>query len=195
MEYIRSFIAIEIPDEMQEELVQLQSRLQIAGQPPVKWVDPLGIHLTLKFLGNIAASRVAEILGALETAAESVPPFRLEAGECGVFPNVRKTQVAWLGLRGDVEMLAQLQQRIDLAMSRLGFARETRAFRPHLTLARVRDRATAEERLRFGQAFLQAKLSLNSIIMADRIHLIKSQLTREGAFYSRLGDVELKKLP
>ena len=146
----------------------------------------------MKFLGNIAASRIGDIAKAIEEAAAGVPPFRLEAGELGVFPNIRRPQVAWVGLQGKVDRLARLQQRIEASLSRLGFARETRAFTPHLTLARVRDWASAEERQRFGEAFLQADLTADCVIEVAELNLMKSQLTREGAIYSRLGTIELK---
>ena len=97
-----------------------------------------------------------------------------------------------MGLQGEVDKLARLQQQIEESLSHLGFARETRSFTPHLTLARVRDRASPDERERFGQEFLKASLSTDCIIEVDKINLMKSQLTREGAIYSRLGAVELK---
>ena len=77
MEQIRSFIAIELPDEVKSALAELQAGLQTNKQPQVKWADPYGIHLTLKFLGNIAAAKISDVAGAMEEAARGFSPFRL----------------------------------------------------------------------------------------------------------------------
>ena len=86
MEQVRSFIAIELPDELKQGLTQLEARLKMGRQPGVKWVDPYSIHLTLKFLGNIAVDRTSEITGAMEKAAQGISPFHLEARDLGVSP-------------------------------------------------------------------------------------------------------------
>ena len=142
MEQIRSFIAIELPDELKSGLIQLEARLKLDKQPWVKWVNPASIHLTLKFLGNIAVDRTGEITRAMEEAVQGISPFHLEVKELGVFPNLRRVQVAWVGISGEVDKLSQLQKRIETTLTPLGFAPESRAFTPHLTLARLRDQAS-----------------------------------------------------
>jgi 2'-5' RNA ligase len=193
MEPIRTFIAVELPQEIRLALETLQARLKSPNQPWVKWVDPHGIHLTLKFLGNIANDRVDEIIEAMREAAGGIPALHLELKGTGAFPNLKRVQVVWVGLEGEIERLRQLQQRIEASLSRLGFARESRPFTPHLTLARVRDRASAEDRQAFGQAIAGASLEADYPFEVTAIGLIKSQLTREGALYSQLGVVGLKK--
>ena len=193
MEQIRSFIAIELPDELKLELIQLEARLKLDKQPWVKWVNPYSIHLTLKFLGNIAIDRTGEITGAIEEAVQGISPFHLEVKELGVFPNLRRVQVAWVGISGDVDKLSQLQKRIETNLTPLGFAPESRAFTPHLTLARLRDQASLDERQRFGQLIANAKFEAAYTIEVDAISLMRSQLTREGAIYSRISLAELKK--
>ena len=193
MEQIRSFIAIELPDELKLELIQLEARLKLDKQPWVKWVNPYSIHLTLKFLGNIAVDRTGEITRAIEEAVQGISPFHLEVKELGVFPNLRRVQVAWVGISGDVDKLSQLQKRIETNLTPLGFAPESRAFTPHLTLARLRDQASLDERQRFGQLIANAKFEAAYTIEVDAISLMRSQLTREGAIYSRISLVELKK--
>ena len=193
MEQIRSFIAIELPDELKLELIQLEARLKLDKQPWVKWVNPYSIHLTLKFLGNIAVDRTGEITRAIEEVVQGISPFHLEVKELGVFPNLRRVQVAWVGISGDVDKLSQLQKRIETNLTPLGFAPESRAFTPHLTLARLRDQASLDERQRFGQLIANAKFEAAYTIEVDAISLMRSQLTREGAIYSRISLVELKK--
>jgi len=193
MEQIRSFIAIELPDELKLELIQLEARLKLDKQPWVKWVNPDSIHLTLKFLGNIVVDRTGEITRAIEEAVQGISPFHLEVKELGVFPNLRRVQVAWVGISGDVDKLSQLQKRIETNLTPLGFAPESRAFTPHLTLARLRDQTSLDERQRFGQLIANAKFEAAYTIEVDAISLMRSQLTREGAIYSRISLIELKK--
>ncbi len=193
MEQVRCFIAVELPDELKKGLTQLQSRLKSGEQPGVKWVDPYSIHLTLKFLGSVAVDRIDEITKAIEEAARGMPPFYLEVKELGVFPNLRRVQVAWVGIRGEVDKLGQLQQRIESNLARLGFAPESRPFTPHLTLARLRDQASPAERQRLGELIVSTRFETAYTIEVDAISLMKSQLTREGAIYSRISSIGLKK--
>ena len=192
MEQIRSFIAIELPDEFRLELSQLEARLQASQPPGVKWVDPHSIHLTLKFLGNIPVNKTDEITRAMEEAAQGIPPFHLEARDLGVFPNLKRVQVAWVGISGEVAQLVQLQQGIESNLACLGWTAESRAFTPHLTIARVNNRASSDERQRFGQLIAENRFEASSI-KVDTVNLMRSQLSREGAIYSRISSVRLKK--
>jgi 2'-5' RNA ligase len=193
MESIRSFIAIELPPEIRLALETLQARLKSPDQPWVKWVDLHGIHLTLKFLGNVATDRIDEIIAAMREAVGGMPTLQLELKGMGGFPNLKRVQVVWVGLDGEIDRLRQLQQGIEVSLARLGFARESRPFTPHLTLARVRDRVSAEDRQAFGQAVASASLEADYAFKVMAIGLIKSQLTRAGAVYSQLGAVGLKR--
>ncbi len=193
MEQVRCFIAVELPDELKKGLTQLQSQLKSGEQPWVKWVDPYSTHLTLKFLGNVAVDRIGEITGAIGEAAQGMSPLYLEVKELGVFPNLRRVQVAWVGVRGEVDKLGQLQQRIESNLARLGFAPESRPFTPHLTLARLRDQALPAERQRFGELIVSTRFETAYTIEVDAISLMRSQLTREGAIYSRISSIGLKK--
>jgi 2'-5' RNA ligase len=192
MEQIRSFIAIELPDELKKELGQLVARLKMGNQSWVKWVDPYSIHLTLKFLGNVAANRIAEIIKVMEVASQGITSFQLELSGLGVFPNLRRVQVAWVGVKGDLAKLQQLQQRIDSGLVPLGFATESRKFTPHLTLARLRNQSSLGERQRFGELITSTSFTAIHSIEVVSISLMRSQLTREGAIYSRIGSVALK---
>ena len=97
MEQVRSFIAIELPDELKAGLDRLQTRLKSSGQSGVKWVDPYSIHLTLKFLGSIPVDKISGITAAMEEAAQEISHFHLEVKELGVFPNLKRVQVVWVG--------------------------------------------------------------------------------------------------
>jgi len=191
MEQIRSFIAINLPDELKMELNQLQAKLQASKQLPVKWVDPESIHLTLKFLGNIKISQLSDITTAIAKAARGIPPFRLNVSETGVFPNPRRAQIAWVGLSGDTDKLGKLQRNIDFNLARLGFAPESRPFSPHLTLARLRNHASPEERQAFGQLITNTGFEAKSTVNVKTINLMKSQLTKKGAIYSIIATIKL----
>jgi len=192
MEQVRSFIAIELPDEVKAGLAQLEAQLKLSKPPSVKWVDPYSIHLTLKFLGSIAVAKISEITRAMQEASRGLSPFRLEVKGLGVFPNLRRVQVVWVGIGGEVDKLHQLQQRIESNLVPLGFTPESRPFTPHLTLARLRDRALPAERESFGQLIANTHFEMVYTIEVDSINLMRSQLTREGAIYSRLSSVELR---
>ena len=191
MEQIRSFIAIELPDELRLKLGQLEAQLKSGKQPWVKWVNPDSIHLTLKFLGNIASDRTGEITRAMEEAAQGIPPFHLEVKDLGVFPNLKRVQVVWVGISGEVDKLGEFQQRLESNLACLGFAPESRPFTPHLTLARLRNQASLDERQGFGQLIAGIRFEAGAIEV-DAINLMRSQLTREGAIYSRISSVRLK---
>ena len=188
---IRSFIAIELPEEVREGLARLRSELERDEHRFVKWVDPGGIHLTLKFLGNIPFKQVTEITKAIEEAAQGISPFHLEISGIGAFPNLKQVRVLWVGISGEVDKLSMLQQNMDSALAALGFAKEERSFVPHLTLARIRQGASPSERRSFGDLVGSTIFEDKYHIKVDAISLMKSQLTPAGAIYTRLSVVGL----
>ncbi len=192
MEKIRSFIAIELPAEVKQALAEVQRKIKSAGNLPVRWVDPANIHLTLKFLGDIDADSPAKIIGALEEAIKGSKPFDIEVKGLGVFPNMNRIQIIWVGLYGEMEKLGQIQKNIEAGLKPLGFLPENRPFTPHLTLGRVRDYCRPEERQKLGQVISANSFEGKHIITVTSINLMKSQLTPEGPIYSKLGAVTLK---
>ena len=192
MEQIRSFIAIELPDELKQALTRLRDQLKSGKQAPAKWVDPYSIHLTLKFLGNISPDMAGKITMALEEAVREVAPFRLEAKGLGAFPGLKRVRVVWVGITGEIDRLRRLQQRIESGLSKLGFVPESRPFTPHLTLARLSDRATPDERQSLGQLIASTSFETVCTIDVGSINLMKSQLTREGAIYTLISSVKLE---
>jgi 2'-5' RNA ligase len=192
MEQIRSFIAIELPQEIKLALTRLQEKIKSAGNAPVKWVDPGNIHVTLKFLGDVSAEITGKITSGLVDATRGTHPFNIEVSGLGVFPNTRRVQIVWVGLAGELEKLGQLQKHIEAGLIPLGFKAESRSFTPHLTLARVRDYAGPEERQKLGQLIAGMSFDTKYKIDVNAIHLMRSQLTREGPIYSRISTVALK---
>jgi len=194
MEQIRTFIAIELPDEVRAALDRLQNGLKSERQPFVRWVHPGGIHLTLKFLGDMGAGKVPEIREAMAKACRGVTSFRLALNGLGVFPNFRSPRVVWVGLVGEVEKLSALQACLEQALNPLGFAPEDRAFTPHLTLGRLREGTTREERLGFGELVASMRSEGMPSFEVSAISLMRSKLMPSGAIYSRLQSVYLEKV-
>jgi 2'-5' RNA ligase len=190
-EQIRSFIAIELSEEAKEGLARLRKALERDEHKFVKWVDPRGVHLTLKFLGNIPSRRVAEITEAIEEATQGISPFHLEISGLGAFPSLKQARVLWVGIGGEVDKLSRLQQNIDSALAILGFAKEERSFVPHLTLARIRQGASPLERRSFGELVGSTVFEDKYHVEVEAINLMRSQLTPAGAIYTCLSVVEL----
>ena len=179
---IRSFIAVELPEATREAIYVVQEQLK-QSRAGVRWVKPASIHLTLKFLGNISPAQVDEIA---ETAAQLVrdePPLTLCAAGLGGFPSHRKPRVIWVGLQGEVERLAKIQAGLEKALEPLGFAREGRGFRPHLTIGRVKDRHHLQSLI---EAMSTLELPEFNSFDADEIILYKSDLRPTGAIYTKL---------
>ena len=190
-EQIRAFIAIEMADAVRASLSSLQGMLRPHQHPYVKWVDPKGIHLTLKFLGNIAQQQVSQIEEAISQASQGVSPFQLQLGGLGAFPSLGRPRVIWVAMTGDIERLVTLQKGIDQALVPLGFAIESRPFTPHLTLGRLRERASPEERKRIGELVMATQSEAATAMKVSEIILMRSRLTPQGAIYSHIAEIEL----
>jgi len=193
METIRSFIAIELPENTKKELRQLEDALR--GKCPegcARWVSPDGIHLTLKFLGNVPQDKISAITRAIENASVGFSPFELKVTEIGVFPNERRIQVIWVGVSGELEKLKALQKSIDENLRPLGFEPESRPFTPHLTIARIKESTTTDDRKRLGEIVSATKCELTFPIRVQSVSLMRSQLTPQGAIYHRIASVPLK---
>ncbi len=188
---VRSFIAIELPEDVKSGLYRLQDALKSPHHKFVKWVAPEGIHITLKFLGNISLQKVSEIMRIMEQASRGVKPFYLEIAEMGAFPNLVQPRVLWLGVRGEVHKLVAWQQRIDENLAHLGFARESRPFTPHVTLARLQEGVPLQDRRDFGKLVMKTPVEVSYKMMVNRLALMKSQLMPSGAVYSRIAEVQL----
>jgi 2'-5' RNA ligase len=188
---IRSFIAIELTEEIKRGLARLRGELAKKEHTFVKWVDVEGIHLTLKFLGNIPFKQVAEVTRAMEEAAQGVSPFHLEVSGLGAFPGLKQPRVLWVGIGGEIDKLARLQQNIDFSLASLGFAKEEHPFVPHLTLARIREKASGLERKMLGELMMSTSFESRYLLVVESINLMRSQLTPEGAIYTCLARVQL----
>jgi len=184
---MRLFIAIELPPEIKQGIAKVQEQLRTAGAN-AGWTRPEGIHLTLKFLGEVEESRTDDIKKALAAAVGSNDKLNLSIAGAGAFPNGKNPRVLWLGVTGDVEKLGSLQAAVEDVMTGLGFEREERKFSPHLTLARIKFPKPRDNWQQKIESIRDVKLGE---FEADRVSLMKSELKREGAVYTEVGRIEL----
>jgi 2'-5' RNA ligase len=178
---IRAFVAIKIDPVVAQRISEIQSKLDktLGG---IRWVRPENLHLTLKFLGQVDDDKVTTIADSLERALHSMPRFSVSCSGLGVFPDIRRAKVLWVGLEG--KPLISLAAMVEDALAPLGFAREKREFKPHLTIGRWRDSAGRPDALRreleSGQKQDFGSSRMNEVI------LFQSVLKPTGAVYTPL---------
>ncbi len=186
MERLRAFIAVELPPAGREAIEGVTRDLRARAGDGVRWVRLEGVHLTLKFLGDIDAGSVPAISQALARCALPAAPFDLYLEGVGAFPNARRPRVVWVGLGGALEPLMALQQSIEGELEALGYARERRAFTPHLTLGRVRDRISPPQGRAFSEALGGVSVQPDIKLPVREVSLMQSDLQPSGAVYTRL---------
>lgn len=186
---MRLFIAIEIPDEIKKEIREVQDKLKKSGVD-ASWTKPEGIHLTLKFLGEVKETRIPEIMTVLSVLSKDRSAFRIEIANAGAFPNLKNARVAWVGVAGETDKLASLQEAIEDEVKQLGFKREDRGFKPHLTLGRIK---YIHSPVTWLKALDEIKTIKLAAIDVHTITLMKSDLKPSGAVYAEIGKVELKR--
>ena len=188
---VRTFVAVDLPDEVERVLgatAQILRDARIEGLRPVR---PEGIHLTLKFLGDVPESQVGEIGQVVSEAVAGHRQFDVSTGGFGAFPNTRRPQVLWVGIEGDAGPLIRLQSDVDAALGALGFPTEARPFHPHLTLARLDRRMPAHARRASLDALESTGLVAGMRVPVGSVSLVQSILGRGGARYERLATARL----
>ena len=183
---IRAFIAVDLDDPVIEKVCNVVEILK-PRITEIRWLRKENLHLTLKFLGNIAESQVEPITAALRHPLGLFSPCTISAKGLGVFPDFRRPKILWVGLTGD--QLVQLAAEIESALMPIGFTPENRAFTPHLTIGRWREGSRPAKNLR------QEIDSLNDFefgaCAVRQIVLFQSVLKPEGASYSELRTIQL----
>jgi len=180
---IRTFIAVTLAESVVEEIAKIRALLQQA-RGDLRWTRMEGLHLTLKFLGDIHHNQVEPVLGALQEVVSTHPPLRVLAQGLGVFPNLKRPRVLWVGLKG--EGLAEMKEAIETVLMSLDFPPEDREFTPHLTLGRVRSLRGWEDVLAIVKEHANTLFGESEI---NRVTLYQSNLRPEGAVYTSLGSI------
>jgi len=181
---MRLFLAVELPDEIRTQLKDVQRVLR-PHATAAKWVAPESIHITLKFLGEVPEKRLDEIDTAL--AGLTWKPFTISVHGVGFFPGARSPRVLWAGM--DAPTMQGLTEELDARMEPLGFEREKRAFRPHITLARSKTSRLESVLVTASSTFADRDFGS---FTADRIHLVQSTLKPSGAVYSMIKKYSLE---
>jgi 2'-5' RNA ligase len=186
---IRTFICIELPDELKTRIGEIQAQLKPYSSG-ISWVRPQNIHLTLKFLGNVEEAQIDALGKRVSEMAVHYTPFTLIPEGKGVFPHEKSPRVFWIGIGDDSGKLVQLAERIEEGLVQFGFEKEKRPFKPHLTIARVRPFRKPKE---LTPAFLATAFSSNPFEV-DHITIMRSDLEPTGAVYTPLKVVSLKQI-
>ncbi len=189
----RLFIAIELPANVLKTISQVQADLKKAiPDRAVRWTRPEGIHLTLKFLGDVRTSQLDSVKSGLDQAMVEHSVFDLSVQGAGCFPNLARPRVVWVGVAGDIRSLHALQASVEQMIAPLGFPTEDRGFSPHLTLGRTSQNASRDDIALIGKVVQDRDIGQLVSWQVNTASLMRSQLKPDGAQYTRVSEVKLE---
>lgn len=192
MNQIRTFIALDLPPSIQESIeIQTAPLRNALGNNSIRWVSSSNMHLTLKFLGNIPLSHLDFVKQMMTQIADSTPPFNLQIGGFGSFPNSKRPRVLWIGIHAPAS-LASLQRMLEEGANRLGYEKEARDFSPHLTLGRIRQDIEMKELQKIANAISSIQLGKIGTARVDSVHLYQSDLNSAGSIYTKIFSTTLR---
>jgi len=185
---IRTFIAVELSADVCRRAADLVARLA-QTDVKAKWVDSDNMHLTLKFLGDVPKDQIRTLCSKVADAVIGIPAFSIDCRGAGAFPRISRPRTIWLGVGQGTEDLVRLQAAIDKAVAKIGFPRDGRKYKPHLTLGRVRGGgpgiSALGELVEQNSDFVAGECSIGQVI------LFASELTPQGPIYTVLGQAQL----
>lgn len=184
---MRLFVAIDLPEALKESVHETLAPLRERGFP-VRWLDAESFHLTLKFIGEVREERRDSFTQVLRRVAGGYRPVDVALQEAGAFPSLRRPRVLWVGVEATPQLRA-LKHDLEHGYASLGVERETRAFRPHVTVGRALDEANAGEFRNLEAA--AREVSADTAFAAGRLDLMRSHLGPDGASYSVVESVSL----
>ncbi|NDJ52061.1 MAG: RNA 2',3'-cyclic phosphodiesterase [Chloroflexi bacterium] len=188
----RLFIAFELPEHILELMQAVQADLQkVMPRSAMRWVRPEGIHLTLVFLGDVGPDRIPTLTKTMAEVAARHHPMSLGIEGLGVFPNLRRPSVLWLGVKGDLKPLAAAQDDLADELVPLGFKKETRPYRPHLTVARIKREASRADQENVGKLVDRANLRVDGHWQVRAMSLMRSQFEPGGSIYTQVAELPL----
>jgi len=183
---MRLFIAMPLPEEIEEHLGKVIFALK-QKRGKVKWVAPKNIHLTVKFLGEVDEDQVDKITPLLTEVALKFKVIKTSSDRVGAFPNLSHPKIIWAGLNGETARMTEIAEAIEDALEPLGFEKENRRFKAHLTLGRIKDGRDLNELTDYIKSYDFTPAAFDM----DRIVLFKSTLTPRGPIYERLFEAVL----
>ena len=188
-ETLRAFIAFRLPETIISHIRRIQEKIKACGFR-MGWVSPENIHLTLKFLGEIPKQDIDMVSQVMTETADLYPRMNFSAKGIGVFPTVKRPRVLWIGLNGDTYPLILMQKDLEERLDSLGFPKEDRAFKAHLTLGRAKREIDPKQLVEVMEKFSKAE---SERFIADKLILFRSELKPGGAVYTELHSVDLGK--
>ena len=183
-ERIRSFVAVDLDDaEIRNRISSAQQDLERTGAS-LKIVQPDIMHLTLRFLGEIpqpTVQRVIEAMGELR-----YQPFEVEFSGVGVFPNIRRISVVWVGVTRGQEKLVDIFHQLEPKLRQIGLPPDSKGFSPHMTVARVRSGANKDALAQCVESMRETQFGKMPV---RAVRLKKSTLTPRGPIYTTIHEV------
>lgn len=188
---IRTFIAVDLPPSVLEALGQVSSQLQEKlPDTPVRWVNYQKMHLTLKFLGDISKENIGMVEKILQSEAAKRQAMEIGIGGIGAFPKMRHPRVIWIGIEAPTDLF-DLRRGIEDGVARLGYNYDKYDFTPHLTLGRISRKASARDVRKIGNVLHEYQVGFIGVARIEAVHLYRSDLSPEGAKYTRLYSADL----
>jgi 2'-5' RNA ligase len=191
---LRLFVAVELPDTWRQGIAGLQDRMRhaLSADPRtaavrLRWVRPEGVHLTLKFIGEVAADRLPVIEAQLALAVPEMPSITLQLGRAGAFSDRRSPRVIWAGVYSEqAERLQRLAKSVETWLAAAGIPRDRRGFIAHLTLARLSNDLSDDQRRRVAELTAGVEQPQLPAFTIERLSLMRSHIGPGGARYERL---------
>lgn len=190
-DHVRLFVACEVPEETRQAITEVIEVLRARSGTAVRWIRPEGIHVTLKFLGEVPVKQLPAIKLAVQEAVLVSSPFELEFSNIGTFGGREGLRIMWVGIAGDVLRLEKLVRDVNAALGVVGFEAERRPFRPHLTLGRVRDEIPTRQRAEIEVAVGKMEVP-PATWRTNQVSLMRSRLTAAGAQYEVIATFPLR---
>jgi len=182
----RVFCAVELPDvvraRLEDHILRLRKEVPEAA---ASWSRVENIHLTLKFFGNVEVKRIEKISAAAERVVKQFSTFPIAVGETGVFPRPSRPQVLWIGVSDPSGQLSALQEKFEDECAAEGFEKEDRAYRPHLTIARLRKPEGARQ---LAEAHLRMQFETIEVRLKELV-IFRSELSSKGSRYTPISRV------
>ena len=184
------FCAFELPEAVRKGISEHSRKVRDAvPDATASWSRPENIHLTVKFFGNVDQAKVPAISAAAVRVVKDFSPVQIEVGKTGVFPRPSRPQVLWIGIEDASGGLAKLQKQLEDEFAREGFAKEDRAFRPHLTIARIRK---PHDAARLAQTHLEMNFNTVELTLTELV-LFRSELSSKGSKYTPISRHRLER--
>lgn len=184
---MRAFIAIDLPKEIKDQLSKIQDGLKIS-LPKISWTKPQNLHLSLAFLGEISFEQLNEIKQIISETAEGIRSFKIKLENLGVFPDIRRARIVWIGTDQMPAELKQITGELKTKLNKLGLAQEKRPFQLHITLGRIRIQLNSSLLEKGLKEIKDPAFEFN----AKGITLFESILQPNGPTYKAIQEVTFK---